>query len=342
MALSIDKPKLDNLAGEIWKSAERLRGKFKAYEYQNVILPIIVIRRLECVLIAWRDKKREEVLAKRPTLGEQELDQLVKNLDRITDSHRAWIEERYRRGWEDGYSDEQGKIFQRSDFAYHKVGVVFWQSDESDRPATITEPYDKAFTAANLKKEQEFYDSDLPFRVSLKTGKGEETRSLRLTPRDNGAKKFKTLMEDKPEVLSIERTHRHYVKDDEYIPHGEDIETFLKREIAKPIIRWQDSATSFVVFMLEALRDTLQQLSTDQVTDQVKSLLRLLTKGDLTLAEAMKGLSLSHRPTFRSNYVQPALKMGLIEMTQPDAPRSPTQRYRLTMRGWGFLEGVRK
>jgi hypothetical protein len=35
MALSIDKPRLDNLANEIWKSAERLRGKFKAYEYQN-------------------------------------------------------------------------------------------------------------------------------------------------------------------------------------------------------------------------------------------------------------------------------------------------------------------
>jgi len=47
MALSLNKPKLDNLAGDIWKSAERLRGKFKAYEYQSVILPIIVIRRLE-------------------------------------------------------------------------------------------------------------------------------------------------------------------------------------------------------------------------------------------------------------------------------------------------------
>jgi type I restriction enzyme M protein len=31
------------------------------------------------------------------------------------------------------------------------------------------------------------------------------------------------------------------VKDDEYIPHGEDIEAFLKREIARPIVRWEDS-----------------------------------------------------------------------------------------------------
>jgi len=64
MSLALNKSNLDNLAGDIWKSAERLRGKFKAYEYQNVVLPIIVIRRLECVLIKWREDKRAEVLAK--------------------------------------------------------------------------------------------------------------------------------------------------------------------------------------------------------------------------------------------------------------------------------------
>ena len=40
MTLSLNKPKLDNLASDIWKSAIRLRGKFKSYEYQNVVLPI--------------------------------------------------------------------------------------------------------------------------------------------------------------------------------------------------------------------------------------------------------------------------------------------------------------
>jgi len=81
MAISLDKPKLDNLAGEIWKSAERLRGKFKGYEYQGVILPIIVIRRLECVLLAWRAAKSAEVLAKRPQLTEKQLAKLVKELE---------------------------------------------------------------------------------------------------------------------------------------------------------------------------------------------------------------------------------------------------------------------
>ena len=50
-------------------------------EYQNVILPIIVIRRLECVLIDWRETKAAEVLAKRPKLTGKELAKLVKELE---------------------------------------------------------------------------------------------------------------------------------------------------------------------------------------------------------------------------------------------------------------------
>src|SRR5690349_11165113 len=77
----LNKQRLDNLAGEIWKSATRLRGKFKAYEYQNVILPIIVIRRLECVLLKWREDKKAEIRARKPNLTESEVDTLVKKLE---------------------------------------------------------------------------------------------------------------------------------------------------------------------------------------------------------------------------------------------------------------------
>ena len=145
--------------------------------------------------------------------------------NRITDAHRAWIEERYRNGWDKGYADEQVKIFRREDFAYHKVSVVFWQTDEHDQPAIITEPYEKAFTAANLKKEQEFYDSDLTFRVRVKAEGKEKTVDVRRSSRrTTPPRSSRRLMDDKPEILSVEWTHRHYVKDDEYIPHGEDIE----------------------------------------------------------------------------------------------------------------------
>ena len=160
---------------------------------------------------------------------------------RITDAHRAWIEERYEKGWANGTADEHVKIFPREDFAYHKVSVVFWQTDEHDQPAIVTEPYEKAFTAANVKKEQEFHESDLTFRASIKTGGKMQTVELILKPRDNAVRKFKDGFGEADDILSVEWTHRHYVADDEYIPHGEDIEAFLKREIAKPIIRWEET-----------------------------------------------------------------------------------------------------
>ena len=161
--------------------------------------------------------------------------------NRMTDAHRQWIEERYHEGWKPGFDDEHVKLFRKEDFAFHKVNVVFWQTDEHDQPAIITEPYEKTFTAANLAKEQAFHDSDLTFRVRVKTDDKEETVEFVLKPSDSAVKKFKAVLGDRPEILSVEWTHRHYVQDDEYIPHGEDIEAFLKREIAKPIIRWEDS-----------------------------------------------------------------------------------------------------
>jgi type I restriction enzyme M protein len=64
---------------------------------------------------------------------------------------------------------------------------------------------------------------------------------LSLHPGDNAVKKLKALLEDGPEIAAVEWTHRHYVQDDECIPHGEEIQAFLEREIAKPIIRWEDA-----------------------------------------------------------------------------------------------------
>jgi len=161
--------------------------------------------------------------------------------NRMTDVHRRWIKERYNEGWKPGFEDEHVKLYSKADFAFHKVRVVYWETDEHDQPAIINEPYGKTFTAANLAKEQLFHDSDLAFRVRVKADKNERTVELVLKPSDTAAKKLKAALGDQRKILSVEWTHRHYVQDDEYIPHGEDIEAFLKREIAKPIIRWEDS-----------------------------------------------------------------------------------------------------
>lgn len=94
----------------------------------------------------------------------------------------------------------------------------------------------------------------------------------------------------------------------------------------------QGEATKFIEFMLQALHDTLTGLSTDQVnvqvSDQVKRLLESLANGEKSATELMRALRLRHAPTFRKNYLLPALGAGLIERTQPDSPRSPTQKYK--------------
>jgi len=95
------------------------------------------------------------------------------------------------------------------------------------------------------------------------------------------------------------------------------------------------NSTAFIEFLLAALLTALREVSetdqvSDQVTDQVAALLRVLGKDTLSAVECMKRLKLSHRPTFRSNYLNPALQAGLIEYTIPEKPQSRLQKYRLT------------
>jgi len=100
----------------------------------------------------------------------------------------------------------------------------------------------------------------------------------------------------------------------------------------------------FIDFMLSALRDGIREAMAtdqvgDQVTDQVAALMRAIGTGELGSKDVMQALGLSHRPTFRENYLNPALAAGWIERTRPNAPRSPTQRYRLTRKGHRWLLG---
>ncbi|MDP8052750.1 hypothetical protein QJU23_10040 [Pasteurella atlantica] len=44
----------------------------------------------------------------------------------------------------------------------------------------------------------------------------------------------------------------------------------------------------------------------------------------------MQFVEISHREYFRSEFLQPALEKGLIELTIPDKPKSSKQKYRLT------------
>ena len=71
---------------------------------------------------------------------------------------------------------------------------------------------------------------------------------------------------------------------------------------------------------------------TPQVTPQVERLLAVCDD-EPTREVIQDRLGISDRKHLRATYLEPALAAGLIEMTQPESPRSPTQRYRLTPAG---------
>jgi hypothetical protein len=72
--------------------------------------------------------------------------------------------------------------------------------------------------------------------------------------------------------------------------------------------------------------------------DQVIRLLASMKTGDARAFELIKRMKHSHRPSLRKNYLKPAIAGGWIEMTQPEPPRNPTQRYRMTDKGRVILE----
>ena len=44
------------IADLLWQNAERMRGAYKPNKYDEVILPLLVLRRLDCVLAPTKEK----------------------------------------------------------------------------------------------------------------------------------------------------------------------------------------------------------------------------------------------------------------------------------------------
>ena len=57
-----------------------------------------------------------------------------------------------------------------------------------------------------------------------------------------------------------------------------------------------------------------------------------VVKGEMSVREMMAALGFASRDKFLKNYLSPALKSGLVEMTDPNSPKSPKQKYRRTDR----------
>ncbi len=91
--------------------------------------------------------------------------------------------------------------------------------------------------------------------------------------------------------------------------------------------------TLFIEFMLTVIlasiktTDPVSDPATDPATDPVEKLLSIMGDGYLSSAQIMAKVGLLHKPTFRKNYLLPALKLGVISMSHPKSPNSPKQKY---------------
>lgn len=118
------------------------------------------------------------------------------------------------------------------------------------------------------------------------------------------------------------------------------VQTMLKENGNEPAVFDVEKMTVFEVTVTELGGENVSGNESTQVsnqvdihaTDQVKDLVNIL-EGEMTRAQLMNVLGLKNKPYFKIAYIQKSLELGVIELTQPDSPNSPTQKYRLTEKG---------
>ena len=127
----------EELKAKIWEIANRLRGPYRPAQYRLVMLPMVVLRRLDCVLEPTKDavlKKLEELKAQQ--LPEAALNRLLGDAENIAPNLVSYM---------NGFSATARHIFERFKFADQIEKL-----DASNRLFTIV----KAMTDVDLHPDR--------------------------------------------------------------------------------------------------------------------------------------------------------------------------------------------
>lgn len=65
-------------------------------------------------------------------------------------------------------------------------------------------------------------------------------------------------------------------------------------------------------------------------------------EGELSRQELQDLLNITHREYFRTQYLNPAIEMGIVQMTIPGKPTSGNQKYYLTDKGKAVLDKLKE
>ena len=121
----------------------------------------------------------------------------------------------------------------------------------------------------------------------------------------------------------------------EYLPIESQIKKY-QEDYYKSINNCNKSGNSneFIEFMLKMIDETLLDLlssasmQSSHISLYVNKLLDVMEPGvSMSSSELMEKLKMKSRISFRENYLKPALKNGLVKMTNPDKPTSKNQMY---------------
>ena len=87
------------------------------------------------------------------------------------------------------------------------------------------------------------------------------------------------------------------------------------------------------------IRITLPISNHDHASVQVEKLVSALI-GEMGRSELQELLSIKNRDYFRTDYLNPAINQGYVELTIPDKPNSQNQKYRLTAKGIALKNSI--
>lgn len=209
-----------------------------------------------------KNKKDKVLIINARNQFEKEPKSFGNKRNRVTDEHRNWIHKNFE-SWE---KSEDAKLFHYSDFAFHKIEVIFWQEDENGNQMWIREPFDVKFNNGNAKKKLDLY-GDMTFYISILPAT-EDDSQIDLEINFNNETPIETLIADKLKILvdelsnkslkeikswfyrqtfETEYYHRNYIVDNEHIPFDrtkknkeKQISDFLEKEIEHEIIKWKE------------------------------------------------------------------------------------------------------
>jgi len=139
-----------------------------------------------------------------------------------------------------------------------------------------------------------------------------------------GIQKMKTELKDYPEIELVlqEAGHAFQVQ-------------FIKKEPKKKLGRDQVGTkrgpSRDQVGTKRGLTDK-KEASDHKINDERFRLLQICTDAK-AIVDLMKIFVRSNRTKFKDGYIAPLMAEGLLEMTEPDSPNSPTQKYRTSEKG---------